>query len=123
MPLFRWIRSEALCFCLRSTHLVYKEGEISDITSHYLSYSCEAFGEAVSGGYRFDVIVGKVTGSPFRMVLQRLLSRKYFSDSVSAAAGIDHIYYVEVLTLQTNCSGNELYSIWLLEISLTRAYL
>ena len=51
VPLLRWIRSEALCFWLRSAHLARKEAGTAEIYSCSSSYSCEAFGEAVSGAF------------------------------------------------------------------------
>ena len=50
VPLLRWIRSEALCFWLRSAHLARKEAATAaEIYSCSLSGSCKAFGEAVLG--------------------------------------------------------------------------
>ena len=51
VPFFLWVRSEALCFWLRSAHLARKEAGTAEIDSRSLSYSCEAFGEAVSGAF------------------------------------------------------------------------
>lgn len=49
----------------------------------------------------FAAIIRKVPSSPFRVFPQGFLGREYLSHSNSAAAGIDHIHYVEVAAMQT----------------------